>query len=136
MAVSATRVTIEWVLGLPGVSAAVGDRVWDRIEPDPTLPFVAVQEIGGGDTDIAPVVRPYMQIDVYSAPGDPQTADDLAGIITDACRKRTMRQVPTENATILKANWIAKRRVEEPGTGWERWAIDILMSIREDTYTP
>lgn len=135
MAVSATRATIEWVLALPGMTGLVVDRVWDRIEADPEFPFVVVQEIGGGDTNVAPVIRPYMQIDVYDD-DDPGVADDLAGIITDACRKKLMVKVPGEDVTVMKANWVAKRRVEEPGTGWERWAIDLLITIREDTYTP
>jgi hypothetical protein len=132
MAVDAEPLTIAWLLSLPGMSATVGDRVWYEIPPDPTLPFVVVQEIGGGDTGVYPVTRPYMQIDCIAAPGDPGTADAIAGIITDAARGQVMTPVPSESATVMKANWVAKRRVEEPGTGWERKAVDLLLTVRED----
>lgn len=131
MPASAERTAVAWLQTLPAVVTA-GANVATRLPPDPEskFPFVVVQEIGGGDTLVRPVDKPYIQIDVYD--DDRGVADDLALAIVSGFKTRDMVAVVAEGATVMRVEWVAKRAVPEPGTGWERFAIDSLWTIRED----
>lgn len=131
MPVSAERVMVAWLKTVPEIDAA-GGRVATRLPREPVFPFVVVQEIGGGDSDVLPVYKPYVQVDVYADPGDRGVADDLALAIVNACQYQRNTTIPAESATVLKGELVAKRAVSEPGTGWERFALDIILTVRED----
>jgi len=131
MPASAERTAVAWLKSLPAVVSA-GAGVATRLPADPTFPFIVVQEIGGGDTLIQPVDKPYIQIDVYDDDWDKSTADDLALAIVGAFKTRLNVTIPAEGVTVLMVEWVAKRAVPEPGTGWTRFAIDSLWTNRED----
>lgn len=128
MARSAERVTVGW---LKDVLTGVDGRVATRLPAHATFPFVVVREIGGGDTAVAVVNRPYMQIDCYDDT-DRATADNVALQVVDAAKYEWPWRSDAEQATVLACDFVAKRTLPEPDTGWHRFTVDLLVAIRED----
>lgn len=130
MAQSAERVTVAWLKHVLATTSVATSLPAKNIP----WPFVTVAEIGGGDTGIDPVDRPYMQIDCYHAT-DRAAADDIALAVVDAA-KYGWPWTSDEGGTVMAADIVAKRSVPEPGTRWHRFAVDVIVFIRDDTFKP
>lgn len=132
MAVSGERLTVAWLKSLAYVTTNAGGRVATELPADPTFPFIVVQEIGGGiDRSLAPLDSPYIQLDTYA--DTKAEADDLALAVIDAAR--TIDGTPITVAgegLIYGVDVIAKRAVPEPETGWKRYAVDMILTCREE----
>jgi len=52
--------------------------------------------------------------------------------VIDAAKYEWPWTSTTEQATVLAVDFVAKRALPEPGTGWHRFTVDLLVAIRED----
>ena len=135
MAVSAERIAVAWLKADTAVATLTGGKVATNLTDTAVKqgwPWVIVKEIGGGDTAVDPVDRPYLQMSCYG--DDDDQADNLALAVIDAVKQ--LRRQPYssggESGTLIGGQLVAKRNVSEPTTEWGRFDVDGILAVRED----
>lgn len=129
---SPERTMVAWAKANSPLAALVAGRVATRLPADPTFPFLTVRQIGGGpDGSDAPVDEPLLQWDCYGAATaqGKVDADQLARTLVDELETRNP-EVVTGEGYVYGHQVLDQRSVEEPATGWARYMVTSIATIR------
>lgn len=98
--------------------------------PEAKFPFLRGFRVGGGrDAAEAPIDGALLQWDAYSVHGDYATASLVARTLV-AKAERAGNFVTAGGFVYGMTRSSGPRRVDEPVTGWARYQVDLVLTLR------
>jgi len=137
---SPEKVIVQWAKNNSVISSIVGTRVATRLPAEPTFPFLVVQVIGGGISEApqpaAHISENLIQFDAFAGRGntrgfapDYSTADNLILKVQEELQSITEIAV-SGYGVIIGTQLLSSGRIEEGDTGYARYTLDALITMR------
>jgi len=137
---SPEKVMVQWAKNNSVIDAIISGRVATRLPAEPTFPFLVVQLIGGGIADApqptAHISESLFQFDAFAGRGstrgfapDYSTADNLILKVQEQLQAITEEAV-SGYGVIMGTQLLSSGRIEEGDTGYARYTLDALITMR------
>jgi hypothetical protein len=137
---SPEQTMVQWAKTNTVLNAILSGRVATRLPAEPVFPFLVVQLIGGGIGEApqpdAHISESLMQFDAFAGRGstrgfapDYTTADNLILKVQEELQKITETTVGSYGV-ILGTQLLSSSRIEEGDTGYARYTLDALITMR------
>ena len=137
---SPEKVMVQWAKNNSVINALISGRVATRLPAEPTFPFLVVQLIGGGINEApqpdAHISENLIQFDAIAGRGNTRgfapdygTADNLILKVQEELQKIGSTTV-TGYGVIMGTQLLSSGRIEEGDTGFARYTLDALITMR------
>lgn len=137
---SPEKVMVQWAKSNSVINALVSGRVATRLPAEPVFPFLVIQLIGGGIGEApqpaAHISESLIQFDAFAGRGntrgfapDYATADNLILKVQEEIQAITEIAV-TGYGVIIGTQLLSSGRIEEGDTGYARYTLDALITMR------
>ena len=137
---SPEKVMVQWAKNNSVLNALISGRVATRLPAEPTFPFLVVQLVGGGVGDApqpdAHISEVLIQFDAFAGRGNTRgfapdygTADNLILKVQEELQKITT-EVVSGYGVIIGTQLLSSGRIEEGDTGFARYTLDALITMR------